>query len=134
MDDDTASCFIAGRDQNVEPLLHTSTEPSPFLDPSSINIISSASNLPSLGGFSSYSQPSALQEDDILQVPTISYPSTAANSDSSGSNTVVKCIIVCVPISAYQNFITNNDWFVLHRLYSIIFGDGKLYELLSNFN
>ena len=111
MEDDTASCFIAGRDQNVEPLLHASTEPSPFLNPSSI--ISSASNLPSLGGYSSYSQPSALQEDDILQVPTISYPSTAANSDSSGSNntsTVVRCIIVCVPISAYQNFITGNDW------------------------
>lgn len=110
MDDDTASCFIAGRDQNIEPLLHASTEPSSFLNPSSI--ISSASNLPSLamGGYSSYSQSSALQEDDILQVPTISYPSTAANSDSSGSNTVVRCIIVCVPISAYQNFITGNDW------------------------
>ena len=106
MDDDTASCFIAGSDLNVKPLLHTSTEPSPFLNPSSI--ISSASNLPSLGGYSSYSQPSALQEDDVLQVPTISYPSTAANSDSSSSNTVVRCIIVCVPISAYQNFISGN--------------------------
>ena len=95
MDDDTASCFIAGRDPNVEPLLHASTEPSAFLNPSSI--ISSASNLPSLGGYSSYSQPSTLQEDDILQVPTISYPSTAANSDSSGSNTVVRCIIMCIP-------------------------------------
>ena len=100
MDGDTASCFIADRDQNVEPLLHSLTEPSLFLNPSSI--ISSASNLPSLGGYSSYSQPSPLQEDDVLQVPTISYPSTAANSDSSGSNIgeMHYCVLPLVTVHA----------------------------------
>ena len=82
MNDNVASDIsylpAAGRDQNVKPLLN----------PSGIMIAVSPPRQ------SSYTQPSHQQDDvGLRQVPTISQPSTATNSDSNSANTLVRTVV-----------------------------------------